>query len=117
MTPAGGVVTVPMATLGLRDREAGTITLTTSLGMPKKLQRLQRNPSVAVSYHAREHGDATLPWHVVVQGRATTSPPDRAWLRSITPQWERFLGPRRRGLLGRAMEARTRRSLKPVSSR
>jgi hypothetical protein len=92
-----------MATLGLRDHEAGTVTLTTSQGLPKKLARLQRNPSVAISYHAREHGDSTLPRHVLVQGVATVQAPDRAWLESITPQWEKFLGPRHAGPLGKYM--------------
>jgi hypothetical protein len=90
VTPAGGVVMVPMATLGLRDHEAGTVTLTTSLGLPKKLARLQRNPSVAISYHAREHGDSILPHHVLVQGVATVQAPDRTWLESITPHWEKL---------------------------
>jgi len=102
-TPAGGVVVVPMATLGLRDRAAGTVTVTTSLGLPKKLERLRRNPRVALSYHAREHGLSSLPLHVLVQGVAAVTPPDRAWLESITPQWETFLGPRHHGPLGRMM--------------
>jgi hypothetical protein len=104
VTPAGGVVVLPMATIGLRDRAAGTVTLTTSVGLPKKLHRLQQNPRVAISYHAREHGECTVPLHVVVQGTAALSPPDREWLRSITPQWEKFLGPRHHGLLGRLMD-------------
>lgn len=105
VTPARGVVIVPMAPLGLRDRDAGTITITTSLGLPKKIERLRRNPSVALAYHAREHGESSSPLYVVVQGTAAVdTPPDRAWLESITPQWERFLGPRHTGLLGRLMD-------------
>jgi hypothetical protein len=104
VTPARGVVIMPMAPLGLRDRDAGTVTISTSLGLPKKLVRLRQNPSVALAYHAREHGDSTSPLYVVVQGTATVDPqPDRAWLESITPQWEHFLGPRHTGLLGRLM--------------
>ena len=102
-TPAGGVVVMPMTTLGLRDREAGTVTVTTSLGLPKKLERLRRNSHVALSYHAREHGFSALPHHVLVQGIATVTPPDRAWLESLAPQWEKFLGPQHRGPLGRLM--------------
>jgi len=102
-TPAGGVVIVPMTTLGMRDRDAGTVTVTTSLGLPKKLERLRRDPRVALSYHAREHGFSSLPLHVLVQGVATVTPPDRAWLEGITPHWERFLGPRHGGPLGRLM--------------
>jgi hypothetical protein len=105
VTPARGVVIMPMAPLGLRDRDAGTITITTSLGLPKKLVRLRQNSSVALAYHAREHGKSSSPLYVVAQGTATVDrEPDRAWLESITPQWERFLGPRHTGLLGRMMD-------------
>ena len=43
-----------MAPLGLRDRQAGTVTVTTSQAMWKKLDRIRRNSGVAVAYHARE---------------------------------------------------------------
>ncbi len=103
--PARGVVIVPMAPLGLRDREAGTVTVTTSLGLPKKLERLRRNPAVALAYHAREHGDSTSPLYVLVQGTAEVAQrPDRAWLESITPEWEHFLGHRHGGPVGRLMD-------------
>jgi hypothetical protein len=105
LTPARGVVITPMAPLGLRDREAGTITLTTSQAMWKKLDRIRRNSGVAVAYHAREHGLTDRPGFVVVQGRASfPTTPDRAWLQSITPEWDRFLGPRSTGLAGRMLE-------------
>ena len=108
LTPAKGVVIAPMAPLGLRDREAGTVTLTTSLGLWKKLDRVRRNPGVAVAYHAREHGFSDRPGFVLVQGRASFSPtPDRAWLESITPNWDRFLVPRSR----RSAGSRSRRLL------
>jgi hypothetical protein len=104
LTPAKGVVIVPMAPLGLRDREAGTVTLTTSLGLWKKLDRVRRNPGVAVAYHAREHGFSERSGFVLVQGRASFSPtPDRTWLESITPNWDRFLVPKSSGALGRAL--------------
>src|SRR5438445_602807 len=94
-----------MAPLGLRDREAGTVTLTTSLGLWKKLDRVRRNPGVAVAYHAREHGVSDRPGFVLVQGRASFSAkPDRAWLESITPNWDRFLVPRSGGVLGRLLD-------------
>jgi hypothetical protein len=39
-----------------------------------------------------------------VQGRASFSPtPDRAWLESITPNWDRFLVPKSSGAWGRAL--------------
>jgi hypothetical protein len=104
-TPANGVVIAPMTPLGLRDRERGTVTLTSSLGLPRKLIRIRDDPRVAVAYHAREHSGVDRDQYVVVQGRASFDPkPDRAWLDSITPAWERCLGPRHSGLLGRWLE-------------
>ena len=105
LTPAKGVVITPMAPLGLRDRETGTVTLSTSLGLWKKLDRIRRNSGVAVAYHAREHGLTNRPGFVLVQGRASFSTtPDRAWLESITPEWDRFLGPRSSGPVGRLLD-------------
>ena len=105
VTPAKGVVITPMAPLALRDREAGTVTLTTSQAMWKKLDRIRRNSGVAIAYHAREHGLTDRPEFVLVQGRASfPTTADRKWLESITPEWERFLGPRSTGLAGRVLE-------------
>lgn len=101
LTPAKGTVITPMAPLGVRDRERGTVTLTSSLGLWKKLARLRRNDRVAVAYHAREHGFTDRSEFVLVQGRATVGEPDREWLESLRPQWERFLGPLQTGLTGR----------------
>ncbi|HKJ35297.1 MAG TPA: hypothetical protein VKA36_01910 [Solirubrobacterales bacterium] len=104
LTPAKGVVITPMSPLGLRDRERGTVTITTSLGLWKKLARIRDNPGVAIAFHAREHGFSSRPDFVLVQGRARIQDrPDREWLESITPQWERFLGRRERGSIGRLM--------------
>jgi hypothetical protein len=104
LTPAKGVVITPMAPLAIRDREAGTVTLSTSLALWKKLDRIRRNPGVAIAYHAREHGLTDKPGFVLVQGRASFDPePDREWLESITPEWNRFLGPRSKGLAGRML--------------
>jgi hypothetical protein len=100
VTPASGVVLIPVTGLGLRDREAGTVTVTTSLGLWKKLARMRRDPHVALAYHTREHGLSDRPEYVLVQGMASFSPrPDRAWLESIRDSWERFLGPRDAGPL------------------
>jgi hypothetical protein len=57
-----------MAPLGIRDGEKGTITVCSSLGLWKKLDRMRSNPSVAVAYHAREHGDSNRPEFVLAQG-------------------------------------------------
>jgi hypothetical protein len=60
---------------------------------------------VAVAYHTREHALTNRPGFVLVQGRASfPTTPDRDWLESITPEWERFLGPRSTGLAGRMLE-------------
>jgi hypothetical protein len=90
-----------VAPIGMRDREQGTVTFTTSLGFGKKLQRIQRNPRVALAYHAREHGFAARPDFVLVQGEAVPeTQPDRAFLEDVVgPQAERFMGPPRRGKL------------------
>src|SRR5690242_10841424 len=93
-TPARGVVIIPMSPLGIRDRTAGTVTLSSTIAFPKKIDRIRRNPSVALAYHAREHGFSSRSEYVLVQGKATVGGgPDRAWLESITPEWERFFGP------------------------
>ena len=104
-TPAKGVVISPVTPLALRDCQAGTVTLTTSQAMWKKLDRIRHNSGVAVAYHAREHGLTDRSGFVLVQGRASfPTTPDRDWLESITPEWERFLGPRYTGLAGRMLE-------------
>jgi hypothetical protein len=94
VTPAGGVVVTPVAPIGLRDRDAGTVTFTTSLGFGRKLERIRRNPRVALAYHAREHGFASDPRFVVVQGTATyDADPDAAVLEDVVrPASTRFLG-------------------------
>jgi hypothetical protein len=101
VTPAGGSVVTAVAPIGLRDREAGTVTFTTSLGFGKKLDRIAHNPRVALAYHAREHGFSDRPLYVLVQGEASaTLPPDRRYLeREVQPSAERFLGRRKRGRL------------------
>jgi hypothetical protein len=105
LTPAKGVVITPMSPIGLRDRERGTLTVTTSLGLWKKVVRLRADPAIAVAFHAREHGHSRSSDFILVQGRATVPErADREWLESVTPQWERFLGPRETGWRGKLME-------------
>src|SRR3954452_11716244 len=65
-TPAGGAVATAVAPIGLRDAGAGTVTSTTSLGLPRKLERIRRNPKIALAYHAREHGFCDRPLYVIV---------------------------------------------------
>ena len=97
-TPARGAVVMAVAPVGLRDRERGTVGFTTSLGFAKKLDRIQREPRVALAYHAREHGESSRSEYVLVQGRAEPvtepTPDDRALVRR---QAESFLGAARSG--------------------
>lgn len=100
VTPAGGAVVTAVAPIGLRNREEGTVTFTTSLGLGKKLERIERDPRVALAYHAREHGFADGDSFVLVQGTCRPVPPaDPEWNeRVLGPASERFMGPPRRGL-------------------
>src|SRR5205807_6739941 len=102
VTPAGGAVVTAVAPIGLRDRERGTVGFTTSLGFGKKLERIHRDPRIALAYHTRKHGFADGRRYVLAQGDATlTIEPDQDFLdREIGPRAERYLGPRKSGLLG-----------------
>jgi hypothetical protein len=93
ITPAGGAVVTAVAPCGIGQRDAGVIGFTTSLGFSKKLERIIRNPHVALAYHAREHGFSASPAFVLAQGMATVDlRPSRARLEALTPQAERYLG-------------------------
>ena len=100
LTPAGGAVVTPVAPIGLRDRDAGTVSFTTSLGFGRKLDRIKQDPRVALAYHSREHGFARDQHFVLVQGTASYDPaPDRALLEElIMPASTRFMGPPKRGV-------------------
>ncbi|MCW3067847.1 MAG: hypothetical protein JWL67_472 [Solirubrobacterales bacterium] len=100
VTPAGGVVVTPVAPVGLRDRQAGTVSFTTSLGFGRKLDRIKENPRVALAYHAREHGFGSGQRFVLVQGTASydTEPDRRVLEERVGPASERFMGAPRRGL-------------------
>ena len=99
VTPAGGVVLGPMTNFAVRDREAGTITVNSSIGVAKKLERMRQNPRVALAYHTRAHGFSDRPEYVLVQGTVSISPPVADYPASIGDNWERFDGPRARGPL------------------
>src|SRR3954466_3022016 len=96
VTPAGGAVVTAVAPIGLRDREAGTVGFTTSLGFGHKPERIREEPRIALAYHAREHGlgDAANGSYVLVQGIATfEADPDRDFLQNeIGPRSARFMG-------------------------
>lgn len=97
-TPAGGGVVTPVAPCGLEERGRGILGFTTSLGFPKKLHRIVRDPRIALAFHARDHGFSTSTQYVLVQGRATVDlKPSRGDLEALAPQAERFLGSAKRG--------------------
>jgi hypothetical protein len=102
VTPAEGVVLTPVTNFALRDREARTVAVNSSVGMWKKLERIQRNPHVAVAFHTRAHALSERPEYVLVQGRASLSSledPD-AWGETMGDRWELFGGkPREMGPL------------------
>jgi hypothetical protein len=97
-TPAGGAVVMAVAPIGLRDRERGAVGFTTSLGFAKKLDRIKREPRVALAYHTRKHGASNRPELVLVQGLAEPvvepTAEDRALVRRHA---ESFLGSARSG--------------------
>jgi hypothetical protein len=97
-TPAGGAVVVAVAPIALRDRAAGTVGFTTSLGFGNKLERIRSDPRVALAFHTREHGFAVGPTYVLVQGRAWVlrepSPEQRTRVEALATT---FLGPGRHG--------------------
>jgi hypothetical protein len=98
LTPAGGAVATCIAPCGLRSRERGTVGFTSSVGFPGKLERIARNPRVALAYHAREHGLARGEEHVLVQGTAVADvDPTRARREAFLAEAERYLGPSPRG--------------------
>src|SRR5215210_8244708 len=98
LTPAGGAVVTAVAPIGLRDREAGTVSFTTSLGFGRKLERIERDPHVALAYHAREHGHSQSSRYVLVQGSASVvKEPDPDYLEFIGRQATPFMGPPARG--------------------
>jgi hypothetical protein len=94
VTPAGGAVVTAVAPIGLRDRDAGTVSFTTSLGFGRKLDRMEKDPRVALAYHAREHGHSQSSRYVLVQGSATViKEPDPDYLEFIGAQATPFMGP------------------------
>jgi hypothetical protein len=89
-TPAHGVVLAPVSNFGLNDRAAGIVTVNSSVGAWKKLERIQRNPQVAIVFHTRAHATHERPEYVLVQGRASLQPPRDDYPSSILEHWERI---------------------------
>jgi pyridoxamine 5'-phosphate oxidase-like protein len=93
VTPASGVVLLPVTNFILRDRETATLSVVnTSVGVGKKLDRIRANPRVALAYHTREHGLSDRPKYVLVQGTAALTEPDPRYLDSLFERADRQLG-------------------------
>jgi hypothetical protein len=93
-TPKGGVVLNGVAPIGLRDREAGTVTFTTSLGFGRKLERIAADPRITVAYHTRRHGRSSRPGVALVQGVASVrADVSRAERGRLVNQAAEHLGP------------------------
>ncbi|WP_392757138.1 hypothetical protein [Streptomyces sp. LN590] len=98
VTPAGGAVVTSVSPVGLGDRGLGRVGFTTSLGFPKKLERILRDPHVSLAYHAREHGFASSNAYVLAQGAASVDlHPSPERLAELMRASERFLGETKRG--------------------
>jgi nitroimidazol reductase NimA-like FMN-containing flavoprotein (pyridoxamine 5'-phosphate oxidase superfamily) len=90
VTPAKGVVLMPLSNFAIRDREAGWISVNSSVGVWRKLERMRQNPSVAVAFHTREHATTGRPEYVLVQGRAEVGPPVADYPSTVIDNWERI---------------------------
>jgi hypothetical protein len=98
ITPAGGAVVTAVAPCGIERRDQGVVGFTTSLGFGQKLERIVRDPHVALAYHSREHGFSVSQAFVLAQGIASVDlTPSRARLEALSPQVGRYLGEPKRG--------------------
>jgi hypothetical protein len=90
-TPAKGVVLLPVSNFAVLDRAAGVVSsVNTSVGAWKKLERIRRNPRVALAFHSREHAATDRPEYVLVQGTASLAPAVEDYPSTILDIWERF---------------------------
>ncbi|WP_326798195.1 hypothetical protein OG946_24715 [Streptomyces sp. NBC_01808] len=98
LTPAGGAVVTPVSPVGMADRATGVVSFATSMGLPKKLERILSNPHVALACHTRAHGFATHDSYVLAQGSASVDlEPSAQRLVHLKNSAERFLGEAKRG--------------------
>jgi hypothetical protein len=100
VTPAGGAVVTSVAPCGIESRGEGTVGFTSSLGFGKKLERIVRDPRVALAYHSREHGFSASQAFVLAQGMASVDiAPSRDRLDALIPEAGRYVGEPKRGLV------------------
>jgi hypothetical protein len=90
VTPAEGVVLIPVSNFALHDRANGVVTVNSSVGAWRKLERMRHNPHVAIAFHTRAHATHDRPEYVLVQGRASLQPPVADYPGSIVDNWERI---------------------------
>jgi hypothetical protein len=74
----------------VHDRETGTVTINSSVGAWKKLDRMRRNPHVALAFHTRLHASHDRSEYVLVQGRATLADPVADYPSTMLDHWERI---------------------------
>jgi hypothetical protein len=101
-TPASGVVLTPMTNFGTHRRDEGRVTVNSSIGMWRKLERVMQEQKVAIAFHARDHSASTQTDYVMLQGDGTVGPTDDpdGWMTDLGSSWETFGGqPRDVGLL------------------
>ena len=89
-TPAHGAVILPLTNFGTHDRDAGTISVNSSIGVSRKLERIRRNPRVALAFHTRAHSRSREPLFVLAQGIAALSDPIPDYPSTILENWRRF---------------------------
>jgi general stress protein 26 len=94
VTPARGVVMTPVTNFATRDREAATVTVNSSVGAWRKLDRIRRRPQVALAFHTRAHAASDRPEYVLVQGTATLSEPIPDYPAALGDRWDRRGDPR-----------------------
>jgi hypothetical protein len=90
VTLAQGVVLAPVSNFGLHDRRRGIVTINSSVGAWKKLDRIRRNPHVALAFHTRAHATHERPEYVLIQGRASLQPPVADYPSTVIEHWERL---------------------------
>jgi hypothetical protein len=100
-TPAAGVVLTPLTNFRCRDRAAGTVTVNSSIGAPRKLQRIRADPRVALAFHTRAHSATDHPEFVLLQGQASVSEPIEDYPAHLGEAWDRADGARPAGALWR----------------
>jgi hypothetical protein len=89
-TPGRGVVLAPVSNFGLHQRAVGVVTVNSSVGAWKKLDRIRRNPQVALAFHTRAHATNDRAEYVLVQGRAALAPPVPDYPSTVVDNWERL---------------------------